>query len=89
MISTFKGVVKRQHHVYTHNKVDYLTTSPLERGAIAKIARDIHVPEQTLRDWHHSRLADPSWLPLAHGHPRARAIDLQCEAAIADFLIEN
>jgi hypothetical protein len=60
MIPTFKRVVKRQHHVYTHNEVDdilnYLTTSPLERGSIAKIARDIHVPEQTLRDRHHSRL---------------------------------
>jgi hypothetical protein len=93
MIPTFKRVVKQQHHVYTHKEVDdildYLTTPSLERGAIARIARDTHVPEQTLRNWRHSRLADPSWFPLEHGHPRARALDPQCEAAIADFLIEN
>jgi hypothetical protein len=93
MIPTFKRVVKRPHHISMHKEIDdildYLGTSSLERGAIAKIARDTHIPEQTLRNWHRSRLADPDWFPLANGHPRARALDPQCEAAIAEFLLEN
>jgi hypothetical protein len=51
----FKRVVKRQHHIYTHDEVDdvleYLSLPLLERGAIAKIARDTAIPAQALRHW--------------------------------------
>jgi hypothetical protein len=57
MIATpiFKRVLKRQHHIYTHDEVDdildYLSVPVLKRGAIAKIARDTGIPDQI-----HSRL---------------------------------
>ena len=93
MIPTFKRVLKRQHHIYTHNEVDdileYLGAPSLERGAIAKISRDTGIPDPTLRNWRRFRLADKTWFPLGQGHPRSRALGSECEAGIADFLREN
>lgn len=93
MIPTFKRVVGRQHHIYKHADVDdildYLTSNPLERGAISKIARDTGIPDSTLRHWHRQRAADSTWFPLAMGHPQARALDSDAEAAIADFVRVN
>jgi hypothetical protein len=93
MIPTFKRVVKRPHRIYPHDEVgpilDYLRLPVLERGAIAKIARDTGIPEPTLRDWHHHRLTDANWFPLSNGHPRARALNPESETAIADFLRDN
>jgi hypothetical protein len=93
MIPTFKRVIKRSHHIYSHDEVDevldYLSAPSLKRGAIAKIARDTGIPEPTLRDWHRQRVADATWFPLANGHPRARALDPHSEAAIGDLIREN
>jgi hypothetical protein len=93
MIPTFKRVVKRPHHIYKREEVEdilaYLSTSSLERGAIDKISRDTGIPNQTLHDWHRARVSDANWFPLASGHPRARALDPDCESGIADFLRAN
>jgi hypothetical protein len=93
MIPTFRRIVKRQHHIYKHQEVDYifeyLTTPTLERGAITKIARDTGIPEGTLCDWHRHRCVDNSWFPLNRGHPQVRALSPDNEAAIADFVRVN
>jgi hypothetical protein len=51
---TFKRVLKSQHHIYIYDEVndvpDYLSMPVLKRGAIAKIAQDTGIPDQTLRD---------------------------------------
>jgi hypothetical protein len=36
---------------------DYLTTSDLARGAIAKMSDEISIPESAIRDWRASRVA--------------------------------
>jgi hypothetical protein len=45
---TFKRVLKRQHHIYTHDEVDNVLDSPslpvLKPGAIAKSARETGIP---------------------------------------------
>jgi hypothetical protein len=49
MIPTFRRVSKLRYHVDRHtnidNILDYLRPLNLERGAIAKIARDPGIPE--------------------------------------------
>jgi hypothetical protein len=79
MIPTFKRVVRRSYHIYTHDEtddvLDYLTMPALERGAIAKISRGTGIQFQTLRDWRQLRATDPDRFPLANGHPKARAFD--------------
>jgi hypothetical protein len=93
MIPTFKRVVRRSHHISTHDEIDdlldYLTMPSLERGTIAKISRDTGIPFQTLRDWRQLRATDPDWFPLANGQPKARAFDPKSEATIADFVRHN
>jgi hypothetical protein len=87
---TFKRLSKRQDHIYTHEEIDdvldYLSVPVLKRGAIAKIARDTGIPDQTIRDWHCQRVADKIWFPLANGHPRARVLNPEIEAAVAAFI---
>jgi hypothetical protein len=34
-------------------------------------------------------VGDENWFPLAEGHPRARALNPESEAAIADFVRDN
>jgi hypothetical protein len=79
--------------VYTHDEVDkfldYLSVPVLKRREIAKIARDTGIPNRTLRDWHCQRVADKTWFPLANGHPCARALNPESEAAIAYFIRAN
>jgi hypothetical protein len=90
---TFKHVLKRQHHIYTHDEIDnvldYLSGTVLKRGVITKIARDTGVLDQTLRDWHCQRAADKTWFPLVNGHPRAQSLSPESEAAVADFIRVN
>jgi hypothetical protein len=92
VIPTFRRVVERQHHIYHHSDIDNilecLSAPNLEHEAIAKISRD-RVPDGTLRDWHCHRVGDENWFPLAEGHPRARALNSESEAAIADFVCDN
>jgi hypothetical protein len=86
---TFKRVLKRQHHRYTHDVLDSLSVPVLKLGAIAKIAREPGIPDQTLRDWHCQRVADKTWFPLTNGPPRARALNPESEATIVDFIRAN
>jgi hypothetical protein len=93
MIPTFRRVVKRQHHICYHSEIDdileYLSEPNLERGAIAKISRDMGIPDGTLCDWHRHRVGEENWFPLADDHPRVRALNPESEAAIPDFIRDN
>jgi hypothetical protein len=90
---TFKRVLKRQHRIDIHDKVDdvldYLSVPVLKRGAIAKIAQDTGVPDQIRRDWHCQRFADKTWFPLSNASSRAQALNPESEAAVVVFIRAN
>jgi hypothetical protein len=85
--------VKRRHHVYKYTDIDdipdYLRAPDLERGAIAKIARDTAFPDRTFHDRHRYRVADEKWFPLVEGCRQARSQNPECQGAIADFIRDN
>jgi hypothetical protein len=90
MIPTFRRVVKCQYHIYHHSDIDdtaeYVSAPDLERKATANISQDTGIPDGTLCDWHRHRVGDENWFLLVERHPRARALNRESEAAIADFV---
>jgi hypothetical protein len=77
MIPTFTPRVKRHHRRYTPGEVDdvlnYLRKVVLERGAMAKIARETGILAATLLDWHGYIVANENWFPLAPDHSILKA----------------
>ena len=94
-LPTFRRVVRRRHHVYTHREIDsvlYFVGQPrIPRGALAKIARDTGIPNQTLSDWRIHRIepGGKNWFPLEKGHPNMRIFSEEVETHISQCILEN